>query len=501
MMRPLACRRATSVALAMLFLAGCTTFSKDGGFNTVSSTASERLGKEAVYVKTDEDREAVFRRTQELLAKPLGMDDAVQVALLNNRGLQASYGELGISEADLVQAGRLPNPGFAFSRTHWSDGFGISRAFSIGVLGILTLPVATHIESQRFEETKLETANAMLAVAADTRKAYVSAVAAEQAALYSAQVKDSAEAGAELALRMRQAGNFSKLDYAREQAFYAESVAEVAKARQQSVVAREKLTRIMGLWGSGTQFRLPERLPDLPRDRPQLNDLESFAMQNRLDIQAAKHRTQSVASSLGLSKATRFINALDIGYLNNFETDKGPEHGYEISVEIPIFDWGSAKVARAEAIYMQSANRLAQTAIDARSEVRESYSAYVTSYDVAKHYRDEVVPVRKTISDEMLLRYNGMLASVFELLADSREQVAAVNGYIDALKDFWLAETDLQQSLGGRLPPLAMTRAPDAPHSDATDSPAAQTPSAPAQESPLSAPTMQPASPTNSKGE
>ncbi|MGF6732632.1 outer membrane protein TolC [Paraburkholderia youngii] len=501
MMRPLACRRATSVALAMLFLAGCTTFSKDGGFNTVSSTASERLGKAAVYVKTDEDREAVFRRTQELLAKPLGMDDAVQVALLNNRGLQASYGELGISEADLVQAGRLPNPGFAFSRTHWSDGFGISRAFSIGVLGILTLPVATHIESQRFEETKLETANAMLAVAADTRKAYVSAVAAEQAALYSAQVKDSAEAGAELALRMRQAGNFSKLDYAREQAFYAESVAEVAKARQQSVVAREKLTRIMGLWGSGTQFRLPERLPDLPSDRPQLNDLESFAMQNRLDIQAAKHRTQSVASSLGLSKATRFINALDVGYLNNFETDKGHEHGYEISVEIPIFDWGSAKVARAEAIYMQSANRLAQTAIDARSEVRESYSAYVTSYDVAKHYRDEVVPVRKTISDEMLLRYNGMLASVFELLADSREQVAAVNGYIDALKDFWLAETDLQQSLGGRLPPLAMTRAPDAPHSDATDSPAAQTPSAPAQESPLSAPTMQPASPTNSKGE
>ncbi|MEM5296199.1 TolC family protein [Burkholderia sp. JPY481] len=499
MMRLLAHRRATSIALATLFMAGCTTFSKDGGFNTVSSTASERLGKEVVYVKTDEDREAVFRRTQELLSKPLGMDDAVQVALLNNRGLQASYGELGISEADLVQAGRLPNPGFTFSRTHWSDGFGISRTFSMGVLGILALPVATHIESQRFEETRLETANAMLAVAADTRKAYVSAVAAEQAALYSAQVKDSAEAGAELALRMRQAGNFSKLDYAREQAFYGESVAEVAKARQQSVVAREKLTRMMGLWGSGTQFKLPERLPDLPDDRPQLNDLESFAMQNRLDIQAAKQRTQSVASSLGLSKATRFINALDVGYLNNFETDKGHERGYEISVEIPIFDWGSAKVARAEAIYMQSANRLAQTAIDARSEVRESYSAYVTSYDVAKHYRDEVVPVRKTISDEMLLRYNGMLASVFELLADSREQVAAVNGYIDALKDFWLAETDLQQSLGGRLPPLAMTRAPDAPHSDATDAPAAQTPSAPAQESPLSATTMQPASPTNSK--
>lgn len=455
MMRHLAQTRVACIAVAAILLTGCTTFSNDGGFGAVSTTASQRLGKDAVYVKTDEDREAVFKRTRELLSKPLDMDDAVQLALLNNRGLQAAYGELGVSEADLVQAGRLPNPGFTFSRTHWSDGFGISRTFSMGVLGLLTLPLATRVEGRRFEQTKLETANAMLAVAADARKTYVNAVAAQQAALYAEQVKDSAEAGAELALRMRQAGNFSRLDYAREQAFYAESVAQLAKARQQSVMAREKLTRAVGLWGSGTQFELPDRLPELPKEKPQLDDLESFAMRNRLDIQAAKLRTESVASSLGLTKATRFINALDVGYLNNFETDKGHERGYEISVEIPLFDWGSAKTARAEAIYMQSANRLAQTAIDARSEVRESYSAYVTSYDVAKHYRDEVVPVRKTISDEMLLRYNGMLASVFELLADSRDQVAAVNGYIDALKDYWVAETDLQQSLGGRLPPLA----------------------------------------------
>ncbi|MDR5794220.1 TolC family protein [Caballeronia sp. LZ008] len=469
MTRHLAHTRATCVAIAAVFLAGCTTFSKDGGFSSVSSVASDRLGKDAVYIKTDEDRDAAYKRTQELLAKPLGMDDAVQVALLNNRGLQAAYGELGISEADLVQAGRLPNPSFTFSRTHWSDGIGIGRTFSMAVLGVLTLPVASRIESRRFEQTKLETANTMLSVAADARKAYVNAVAAEQAATYAEQVKDSAEAGAELASRMRQAGNFSKLDYAREQAFYAESAAQLGKARQQKISAREKLTRAMGLWGSGAQYQLPDRLPELPKDRPQLNELETFAMQNRLDIQARKLQVQGLATSLGLGKATRFVNALEVGYQNNFETDKGKERGYEISVEIPIFDWGSAKVARAEAIYMQSADRLAQTAIDARSEVRESYSAYVTSYDVAKHYRDEVVPVRKTISDEMLLRYNGMLASVFELLSDSRDQVSAVNGYIDALKDYWLAETDLQQSLGGRLPPTPnpAVRAPATHDTDA----------------------------------
>ncbi|HDR9160196.1 TPA: TolC family protein [Burkholderia vietnamiensis] len=440
-------------AVALVVLAGCTTFSRDGGFNTVSTTASERLRKEALFVRTEQDRDAVAQRTRELLGKPLAMDDAVQVALLNNAGLQASYAELGISEADLVQAGRLPNPGFSFSRTHWSDNFGITRTFSANVLAILTLPLATRIESRRFEQTKLETADAMLKVAADARRAYVSAVAAEQSAKYAEQVKDSASAGAELAHRMQQAGNASRLDYAREQAFYADAATQVAKARQQAFAAREKLTRVMGVWGAATQYSLPERLPDLPKERPELKDLEVFAMQNRLDIQAARLRTQGVATSLGLSKATRFVNALEVGYLNNFETDKGHERGYEISVEIPIFDWGSAKVARAEALYMQSASKLAQTAVDARSEVRESYVAYVTNYDIARHYRDEVVPLRKTISDEMLLRYNGMLASAFDLLADSREQVNAVNGYIDALKDYWLAETDLQLALGGRLPP------------------------------------------------
>lgn len=457
---------AVSIAIAVSWLAGCTTFSNDGGFDTVSTVASARIGKDAVLIKTDEDRNTVASRTQALLAAPLSMDDALQIALLNNRGLQASYGELGIAEADLVQAGRLPNPGFSFSRTHGGDDLSISRTFTLGMLRVLTMPLATRIESRRFEQTRLLTADAMLKVAADARRAYILAVAAGQSAMYAEQVKDAAEAGAELASRMQQAGHFSKLDYAREQAFYAEAMAQVVRARQQSVSAREKLTRAMGLWGSQTQYTLPERLPDLPAMRPELHDLETFAMQNRLDIQAAKLQTQSVASALGLSKATRFINVLDVGYQNNFTTSDGRQQGYEISVEIPLFDWGSAKVARAEAIYLQSANRVAETAINARSEVRESYSAYVSGYDLAKHYRDEVVPVRKTISDELLLRYNGMLVSVFELLADSREQIGAVNSAIDALKDYWLAQTDLQQALGGRLPvttsatPLAFATQP-----------------------------------------
>ncbi len=243
--------RIGAAAAVLAFAAGCTTFSRDGGFGAVSSAAAERLGQDAVLVKTDADRDAVARRTQALLSKPLGIDDAVQIALLNNRGLQASYAELGLSEADLVQAGRLPNPGFTFSRTHSSNDLSIGRTFSMSVLSMLTLPLATKIEARRFEQTKLETADAMLKVAADTRRAYVEAGAAAQAATYAEQVKDSADAGAELALRMRRAGNFSRLDYAREQAFYADAVAQLvtrAQAEQRDLVSLMVRLRCDSFW-------------------------------------------------------------------------------------------------------------------------------------------------------------------------------------------------------------------------------------------------------------
>jgi outer membrane protein TolC len=205
----------------------------------------------------------------------------------------------------------------------------------------------------------------------------------------------------------------------------------------------------MGLYGGDVRFKLPERLPDLPASPPELKDAEQTAVAQRLDIQAARRESEGLAESLGLTKATRFINVLELGPARTKEDPEPWKSGYELSLEVPIFDWGSAKVARAEATYMQSVQRIAEAAVNARSEVRESYSAYATAYETAKHYRDEIVPLRKKISEESLLRYNGMLISVFELLADSREQVGAVNGYIEALRDYWVADAELQAVLNG----------------------------------------------------
>jgi outer membrane protein TolC len=194
-------------------------------------------------------------------------------------------------------------------------------------------------------------------------------------------------------------------------------------------------------------------LPDLPAQPLEIHDAETYAIAQRLDIQAARQQTANLAKSLGLTRTTRFLNVLDLGYVRNTDSGLPRGTGYELTLEIPLFDWGGARVAKAEAIYMQSANRLAETAVNARSEVREGYLNYRGAYDLARHYRDTLVPLRKRIADENLLRYNGMLVSVFELLADAREQVLSVNSYINTLKNYWVAETDLAAVLGGQLPP------------------------------------------------
>ncbi len=435
-----------------MLLSGCATFSKDGGFDAVSEQVDSRIGEKPAWHRAADRPADVGNQIERLLAEPLTVESAVRIALLNNPGLQSALAELGVAEADVVQAGRLRNPGFSYARLRRGDEIEIERTILFDVVGLFTLPVRQRIEARRFEQAKVRAAAEILAVAAKARAAYYRAIASQQTAQYLEQAKETAEAGAALAQRLAQVGNVSRLQQARQQVFYAEVTAQLARARQAAVSERERLTRVLGLWGKDTAFKLPERLPELPATARQITDLEGQALKERLDVQAAQLESLGIARSLGLTRATRFVNVLDLGVIRNSSNEAPRQTGYEIDLEIPLFDWGGARIAKAEAVYMQSVWRLREVAINARSEVREAYHGYRTTFDVAKHYRDEVVPVRKRISEENLLRYNGMLISTFELLADAREQVAAVNGYIEALRDYWIAETELQTALSVKSP-------------------------------------------------
>ena len=452
--------RATAAAAAALVLAGCASFSPDGGMGQVSELTQQRTGQPVALQRTAEQARGAQQRVAQILQQPLTPDAAVELALLNNRGLQAKLHGLGIAESDLVQAGRPANPLFSFGRMSGNGTVEIDRAVVFNVLSLLTLPKALEVQQRNFAQAQLQAAYDAVGTAAQARRAYFGAVAAQELVHYLGQVREAAEVASLLSQRMVRAGNLSKLAQMREHAFYADATAGLARAQQQLLVERERLARVLGLAGAQLDFRLADRLPELPPAPAQALDAQRTALDQRLDVQMARRSTEATASALGLTHATRFIDALELGYNNKSESGSPRSNGFELALEVPLFDFGAARTRRAEAVYMQAVQQTAQVAIQAQSEVREAYGSYRTAFDLARHYRDEVLPLRKRISEENLLRYNGMLISVFELLADSREQVSGVTDYVQALRDFWIAETDLQTAITGRSPGDAAAAGP-----------------------------------------
>jgi len=449
--------RSATVLAAALVLAGCASLSSDGGTADVQAlVAGNPLMAGAAAQRTPD--EASRQRVGELLAQPLDAEAAVRIALLNSPRVQDAFATLQLSDADRVQAASLPNPVFAFSRLTQGSEREIDRLLSFNVVGLITLPWQARWAGQRHESAKLQAAQSVLVLAADTRRAWVRAVAAQQSVAYLRDAKDAAEAGAELAHRMAQVGNWSALQRTREQLLLADAGAQLARAEQAAVASREQLTRLLGLSGERTAYTLPDRLPPLPKAPPELGDVQALALRDRLDVRSAQAQNTAVAGSLGLTHATSVINAMDIGIARNSKFDNGSDRsrstqrGFELDLPIPIFDWGQARNGRAEALYLQSAARVRDVGVLAASEAREAWQGWNTAYAVARRYRDEVLPLRKKVNEEMVLRYNGMLASVWELLGETRASVLAVNSGIEAQRDFWLADTDLQLVLTGSSP-------------------------------------------------
>lgn len=282
----------------------------------VREMTAPTLKSDLKWVRSSEDAEAAGAETAELLRLPLTAETATRVALLNNRGLQAAYNDLGLSAAALVKTITPPNPGFAYSRTRQAGVVEIERKLTLDLLGLLTLPIAASIEDRRWEQAKIRTADQVLQVASETRRAYIRAVAAQQVLAYVEQVKASSQTAAQMARRLGQSGAFGKLDQAREHVFYAEVMVQLARARQAHAAERERLTRLLGLWGPGIAFKLPDRLPEVPKELPEPVDLETQAIDQRLDIRMARLEVEGLARSYGLTQATRFINVLEGSYLN-----------------------------------------------------------------------------------------------------------------------------------------------------------------------------------------
>ena len=439
--------------LLAIALAGCASFSSDAGIGAVNDVIAPELKTGALKINSDESIDEAAARTRQLLKSALSAEAAVRVALLNNKGLQAAYNELGIAEAVMVEASLPPNPMFSLSRISTPVELDIERRIVANILALATLPARAEIAAERFRQAQLRAAEQTLRVAAETRSSYYRAVAAAQVVAALTQAASAAETAAKLAKQLGETGAMNKLDQAREGAFHADIITQLSAARQSAVSARERLVRSMGLSDADLTFKLPQTLPALPSRPRTLVAVETDAIKRRVDLQIARIEVDAIAKSYGLTKASRFISLLEVAGISRTQHEAsgagGTGGGAEVDIQVPIFDFGEARLRQAGETYMQAINRLSEKAVNVRSQAREAYQAYRSRYDIAEHYRRDVLPLRKIISDETMLRYGAMQIDVFSLLTEARQRIAANIAAIEAQRDFWLATTDLDTAIVG----------------------------------------------------
>ncbi len=433
-------------AVLTLSIGACTTVPEDNGISSVQDLLDENPGPHDVQSVIDPEDPMSPEEITQILSAPLGIGDAERMSLEVNPESKATLLRVGIAEADYAQAGRMENPGFSLERFSGED-YSASLLFDIG--GLLLMPLRRQVEARRLEMARYEAAAAVLDHIVSTRRAWINAVAQRQQTGLMQRAVESAQTGNNMIRQMTALGHSNIIESAESEILLHQLQASLARQRLTELTAKETLIRQLGLWGKHARMiELPDRLPELPEILVDFEAVEREAVQNRLDVQVVRLNLERMAKNLGLTRLNPFLSSIELGPKQ--ESVEGfKEDGYELELRIPIFDAGGVQDRKAKIVFDQAQAQAEAVAITAASESRQALVAYQTTWEVARHFGSKVMPLRQRVSQERLLMYNGMLMSVFDLLADVRSAAIMESNYVNAVRDFWLADANLQSAMTG----------------------------------------------------
>ncbi len=438
--------------LSLLGLTGCASVNLSAGFPEVRAEVEDRYATKLVWNRgTELDKEAE-EKLRALRQKKLSADDAVQIAMLNSRDLQAIYTELGLAQADLVQAGLFRNPILDAAVLFPLSGVrpDIQLSVVVSFLDALYVPLRKRVAAAQFEEAKLRVTGAVLDFAVQVRTAFYEHQANEQMLELRQSIVQALTASFEVSRRLHEAGNITDLDLARDRAQAEASKLALRSAEVAARQSREQLNSLMGTWGEDTEWTVDERLPEIPSQPLAVNGIERAALSRSIDLSHARQRIIAVGQQLGYERATALIPAMDLGVEG--EREEGWKVGPVLSVPIPLFDQGQARVGRAVAELRRARQEYYALAVRIRATARAVRERMLGAQDRALYYRDILLPLRDRIVNESQLQYNAMQIGIFQLLREREQQIETGVAYVEALREYWLARADLEQISSGRLP-------------------------------------------------
>lgn len=448
--------RATFGMAALLSAAGCAVAIDPGpGRAEVARSVSDRTGQEIRTDLADGEDAVVTARIRELLGQGVTVDEAVQITLLHNRELHALYTELDVAQADLVQASLLHNPVVDAAAGFPVGGGMVDFSFSVAmdVIDLVYVPLRKRVATARLEETKLRVASEVLDFTWRAQTAAYRHQADTQTLDLRRQVAESTGAAAELARRMREAGNITELELASEAALAEESKLELRLAEISARESHEELNSLMGLWGeeAGSWAIATSRLPDPPEKPFDTERIETRAIERNLELAAAEKLVVAAAETLGLDRASALFPEVTVGGIGERDSSEW-EPGPTLSLPVPIFDRGQARIARAKAELRAAREIHHALAVRIRAAARRTRDRVIGHAERARHYRSVDLPLRDRVVQQSQLQYTAMQIGPIELLRAKEQQIEAGTRYVDALREYWMARADLGLIIAGRLP-------------------------------------------------
>ncbi|CAN5202336.1 hypothetical protein BH09SUM1_BH09SUM1_25920 [soil metagenome] len=381
---------------------------------------------------------------------------AAQLALGNNPRVKAALEDIGIARADVLDAVTLDNPRLGGAVQWPTQGHGYTLDLEIGqnIQKLLLMGSRKKFAGVQLEESQLRTTHEILSVASEAEAGYFEAVGARHGAGIDRMIVEAAEASYEFASRQHEAGNLGELELEGERAVLEEAKVRSGDSELEAAAARERLWRTLGLQdANGAKFQLPDELPPLPEQEPDLDGVEQFSVENSLDLAVHRKQVEVMEQALGITRDWRWLGEVEIGALAQRERDQTWLIGPTLNVEVPIFGRSKAAIQRETAMLRQRELALIDATIAVRSDVRMYRQKLFADRQKATRYLDVIIPNRERIVTLSQQQYNYMLIGVYDVLAAKREEYQAYREYIDSLRDYWITRAALREAAGGKLPP------------------------------------------------